>query len=409
MRTLIRLAVLGIALALAVQASPVFAVPGNWSWVDVTLQAEQQQPMLLVAGTLPESVKLPYEGELAVPAGTQIQWAGEILGGDASKDPTMKYSKVSSEGGMDRYRFTLTKSRTAQIEGLLMGATSSNGAEYLTKVSWTAPQPVPEVRINARIPSSARIVRASDGAALQPSDGGFSYYSKTVKDVAAGQTIDLDFSYEIAAAGASGAGSATGRSDSGSVTLIVLGALGGLVALAYGVRGKLAARADDDAAEDDDDDFGTAAEEAMPEHSEGELADERPSEKPNGSRYIAAVLVVGAIIVAFMIAARIGTTPPTTDGKITRSFGSASACQATSLVLAPASGVDLAQQGEQVINAFQGMEGIGDVTLDVTSARMDVAWCESSQSEATVAQALASTGLVSVSSKSSAPISPSSQ
>lgn len=431
MRKYLRLAVIGIASLLVMQASAAFAAADQWSWVDVTLQTEQQQPMLLVAGTLPEKAKLPYEGELAVPTGTQIQWVGEILGGDASKDPTMQYTKVSSANGMDIYRFTLTKSRTAQIEGLLMGSVGSTGSQYTANVKWVAPNAVPEVRMNARIPASAKIVQPSEGAAIQSGDSGFSYYSKTVKDVKPGQPVDLAFAYEIGAAtGAAGTGTATTGGDSPAVILIILGCLAGFVALAYGVQRKMAAKNQD--AEDLEVAAYPGADEVRPGKSVpvktasdasaksqsakantgasvsvAEAEDEPATRKK--SPVVPALIVIAVFIAGFLIAGRMGTTPAARDGKITRSFGSASACQSSSLVLAPTEGVDLAKQGEAVINAFQGMEGIGSVTLDTATGAMEVGWCESSQTEASVAQALAATGLVTVASQSSAPAAPSAQ
>ncbi len=121
-----------------------------------------------------------------------------------SADPELTYTK-STVDGSDVYRFTLTKSRIAQIEIVTSDAAGFDGKNYTPAVKWTATQAVPEVRLSARIPQSAQIVQAAPGAALQPGDSGYSFYTKSVKDVKPGDQLDMTFSYQVGAAPASGA------------------------------------------------------------------------------------------------------------------------------------------------------------------------------------------------------------
>jgi hypothetical protein len=57
-------------------------------------------------------------------------------------------------------------------------------------------------------------------------------------------------------------------------------------------------------------------------------------------------------------------------------------------------GVDLAKKGDKLVDAFTGLEGVGDVTLDLASSTVEVKFCESKQTEDSVRKALEGTGLV---------------
>ena len=106
------------AAVFALAVSPVttgFAAPATWERVDVTQHSEQGGGVLLVSGELPATASLPADAQLSVPAGSGLQWIGEILGGASADDPELKFTKTTVNGN-DLYRFTLTKSRTAQIE-----------------------------------------------------------------------------------------------------------------------------------------------------------------------------------------------------------------------------------------------------------------------------------------------------
>lgn len=388
-----------MSLVIFAQATVALAEPSGWKTIDVTLQSEQQQSMLLVSGELPPNAKLPQEAELAVPAGMQLQWVGEILGGDPSKDPELKYVK-STENGMDIYRFTLTKARIAQVEGTVPGAASFDGTNYITGLKWTAWQAVPEVRISQRIPQGSQVVQAAPGASLQPGGTGYSYYTKTVKEPKAGDVVELSFSYSLPAAGSAAQGGTSGSTtDTLVLTIIMVIFVGGFGLLAFNVNKKMAAKQ----ALDDP----SPRKSPKPVQSEVSVAASKPSKKktsrpepvaeaapPKKMKPVIPMLVVGVFVIGFAIAGAKGTSAAVVDGKISRDFGAPSACQSASLPFTANQGVDLAQQGEKLLEAFQGMDGVGEVTVDLTQSKIDMAWCESSQSEESMRQALSSSGLI---------------
>ena len=124
------------AAVFALAVSPVttgFAAPTTWERVDVTQHSEQGGGVLLVSGELPATASLPADAQLSVPAGSGLQWIGEILGGASADDPELKFTKTTVKGN-DLYRFTLTKSRTAQIEVPLTESMAFDGTTYTSFV-----------------------------------------------------------------------------------------------------------------------------------------------------------------------------------------------------------------------------------------------------------------------------------
>lgn len=384
------------AAVMAFSASPARAASVEWKTVDVTLQTEQGQSMLLVSGELPADASLPYETELAVPAGTDLQWIGEILGGPAADDPTLEYTKSTAEG-MDVYKFTLTKSRIAQVEGLVQGMSGFDGANYTSSLKWTAWQPVGEVRLNHRIPASAQIVQPATGAETQQGGGGYNYYTKAVTEPKAGDVLDLTFSYALPAA-APASTNAGNSSSTGFLIVILLSAVAGLALVAYKVSVKMAGKnapaAVSVATTSSRKSSSPSAEESSAESvtEEPDEAEDAPAKRP--SPLVPVLVVVGVFVAAFLVAGNMGTSAKAIDGTIKKSFGAASPCASASIPVTPKQGVDLESQGVQLIDAFTGHEGIGDVTLDLKAMRIDMTFCESEQTEASIRQILSGTGLV---------------
>lgn len=346
-----------VALLILGVASPAVAAAADWQSVDVILHADEQQPMLLVSGSLPAGTQLPAEVELAVPAGTQVLWIGEILGGPVSADPQVQYVK-RTEGEMDIYAFTLTESLTAQIEAEALRPGTADGVSFSSTIRWTAWRDLAEVHIAQRLPQGTTIGQKADGATMEPGAPGYTYYAKTVSNPRAGDVIELAFTYTPGAAPAPTTSTAGSGASSG--VLWVVGAVFAvfLGLLIYRVRGN------------------------------AETRRLKPTTVICG---VAGILVIG---VAFAVNA--STAPRAVGATITKSFGAANPCAAASIPVTANEGVDLATQGEQIIDAFTGMEGVGDVTLDVARSVVEITFCESSQSEASVRQTIASTGLVSV-------------
>jgi len=403
----IRIAAVLVAVLAALTALPAFAAEPVWESVTVGQQSgEQEDAVMLVSGQLPADAKLPAEVELALPAGTPLQWVGEILGGPASEDPDVQYTKTTV-GGMDVYRFTLTKSRIAQIEGLIHGADGTDGANRTTAIKWTAWRDLPKVELQQRIPQGAQIVSPVEGATTSPGPSGYSFYGTSVTNVVAGQPLELAFAYSAPAAAAPVAATPPAASNSGADTLVVFLLVAafalGMGALVWSVRRKLAVKSGEEPAKPATSRAKTqstpvsrAEPEPVDEVEEAEPDEETANRSAARKRNFAVVAVVGVLVVGVLVIASNTTAGTVKGGKITKSYGSASECSSTTVVVAAKPGVDLAKQGTQLIDVFQGQEGVGTVTLDVERSVIDIKYCESSQSDGSLRQLLSGTGLVTV-------------
>lgn len=379
-----------LALAFAGVASPAVAAQSAWSFVDVTLQYLNGQSLLLVGGELPEGTPLPYEGELAVPAGSQLLWIGEILGGPTENDPQVQYVK-RTEGNLDIYTFTLTQSRVAQAEVYLLGGNTFDGQTYTSALKWQAWQDLPEVRVAHQLPRGAQITQASESATMQAGDANNSYYAKKVANVKAGDVLDLSFAWKVAPVATGGGETAS----SGTIAYVIVGGAAVLLLglLFFAVRSGKTTDADEDEA-DEAPLRPRPAVASAPTQVEAEEEDAAPTRRVKPAVVLAGLSVLVAVAVVVGMSA--GSPAKANGGVFTKDFGAVSPCSSTSLAVVPNAGVDLAKDGSKVVDSFLGQEGVGVVTLDTAASTMKVEFCTSSQTEDSVRQIVANSGLVTV-------------
>jgi hypothetical protein len=197
------LAVLGLALwagpAAAQEAQP--AARAAWQSVDVTLldSAEVADPLMIVSARLPVGTQLPAEIAVPIPADGQIQWAGEILGGDVSQDPQAQ-PRIESGEGYDLAVYTLRRARAAQVEVVATGAASTSGTQRTARLAWASPVAVPQVTVAIRVAAGSKVPKAPAGSSRR-ADGrdGTVQYVRTYKAVKAGQRLTMELVYRPAA------------------------------------------------------------------------------------------------------------------------------------------------------------------------------------------------------------------
>lgn len=402
------------AIALAILSAPIEAVaaPSAWQKMDIALHLEKAGGVMLVSGELPLQATLPTEAELSVPAGSQLQWIGQIMGGDPSADPALTYTKTTV-GSSDVYRFTLTESRIAQVEVLKDDALGFDGTDYEPALSWTATQEVPEVRLAVRVPQGAEILRADPEATLQTAGGGYSMYAKTISNVSAGSQLNLSFAYQApspAAQGVSAASSGTGTSAQVLVVLVVLAA-GGAALIA--IRRKSRLLAPSDASQAHPFDPGDM-ESVNGEPKKGARQAQRSQASPPKSTVVEveedgsgrrsslgrstrnlvtagiAIAVVGAVIVL------VGETtkPQMVGDSITQTFSQGQPCSSATIALNLPAGSAPTDVATTLFEALQPLDGMNTATLNAATSVLEVGFCESKANEAVVRQALEPTGLV---------------
>ena len=395
-----------VLVAVVMTVSPVahaVASTVGWERVDVTLHNEQSGGVILVQGTLPDSVGLPAQIELWAPEGSVLQWAGEILGGPASQDPGREVSK-STEGGHDVYRFTLEQSRQAQIEIMTGGDVSADGLEYSSSLVWTPAQDVPLVRLIVRVPQTAQVVRTSEGATMEPGGSGFSYYTKTFPDVRAGDPLELTFGYTVPAAQGAGA-QRPSDSSSGLFVAIALAALAFLVLLfvmiGREVRAASSRRSSQQLSETGESAVlpgqeGPGVTDDLVEAEEGYGVDSEPHQdvtRPMKRNLFAGVVAAVLILTVFVVAGE--TSKPTTSADaISQTFSPGEPCLTATIPLDVPGGSDPKATAETIFEALRPVAGMNSATYRIETATLDVGFCESETSEAVIVQALESTGLV---------------
>lgn len=220
---------LSLVAAILFPSSRALAAPAAWDSMDLTLSHEGAESFLIVGGELRASTPLPADVELAVPAGSEIQWVGEVLGMDPSADIAVK-TKKRTEKGMDIYSFKLTKSRTAQIEAVWKKAPKRKGNTFRTGYTWTPAQSLPFVRTSIRLPQAAKVTEPVEGAKTYPGETGYILYSKEFKNIRAGRELEMNVGYTLPGVGEDPAEEARRIGN-----LIIIGLLGLIAVIAMSV------------------------------------------------------------------------------------------------------------------------------------------------------------------------------
>ena len=294
--------ILGVAAIVFVLASPTLALAANASWrsVDLTLiQGQSGQPTLLVFGQLPANATLPANVSLAIPVGARVGWAGEILDGDPSKDPSVKYT-VKTGKSYDLVEFTLTTSRKGQVEVAVPKAVVTKGAATQATIDVVAPFGISSSTLLIQLPTGATVTSKAAGAAAT-TDASGTRYKRVVTKISNGDRLRLTVAYKGGAAIGSGATSsvpqpalATAATPSSPASpLLVISVLGLLMSLAVVLTKRFSPEfaaahdVDDDAADDPQDDQPDEYEHAEPdEPDEVEPAQECGPDCACGSRDI---------------------------------------------------------------------------------------------------------------------------
>lgn len=131
-----RLLAIALALALLFPASAM-AGPVREYQLQYEPTGDAGAALMIVSALVDPQLTLPVTIDVPVPHGSTLLWAGEILGGDPTQDPT-RATTVEQVGDMDVYTFTVEQSYTAQLE-LQLPAPSVSGSTVSASVDWTNP------------------------------------------------------------------------------------------------------------------------------------------------------------------------------------------------------------------------------------------------------------------------------
>jgi hypothetical protein len=210
--------VLGVP-ALALAAS----TPAANGSIDVQAWPESGQLVVVVALTVPPSVQLPTTVRIPVPAKANIQWAGEVLGGDPNSDPARKYKIKKSPAGGSYAEFTVETTRSAQVDSLLPVVQTSGNA-VSAAFDWIQSVSSPTTTISVRTPAKVSNVKITPApsAAAQYDAAGEALYAGDLLTLTAGSTTKVSLSYSTESTSAA---TTSSSAQSKSLLYFVLAAL----------------------------------------------------------------------------------------------------------------------------------------------------------------------------------------
>ncbi|MDO8964243.1 MAG: cupredoxin domain-containing protein [Coriobacteriia bacterium] len=221
---------LAVLLLVLAPATALAAWPlARFSSLQAVIHESTEGPVLILSGTIPESVKLPVTVSFPVPHGAEIVWAGEVLGGDLSQDIVARPMITEDTPAIDLATFSVTKSRNVQVEVMVPGATVRQGESTVASVTLTVPSAMPTAAVSLRIPETASVVTMSPGLVREPGPTGFVYLTYTATNVKPGTVLSASAVYTggTSATGAAAVPTGTAAPGGDSTALIV-----GVVALA---------------------------------------------------------------------------------------------------------------------------------------------------------------------------------
>lgn len=201
------------------EATPV--APSQVTEVQCWMGAEPGEAVVIVAVTIPDTVELPATVRIPVIDGMNLDWAGEISGGDASEDIQRDYVIEAGANGGSYAELTLTDYHNAQIDFsgkqlVTDGDTVSAEFPFVQSVDSSA------TVFTVRVPAGVSDVNISPQPESDTStnDSGETLYSLPTMTLATGESTTVSVSYSV--------GSSSGSTD--SITLLA-GVLAGVAAV----------------------------------------------------------------------------------------------------------------------------------------------------------------------------------
>lgn len=167
--------------------------------------------------TVPDSVKLPAELEFNFPISAQLQWSGEIMGGDTSKDIQVMPTKISGDEQVNRYKVTLTNSHIFQVEGSDEPFTANKDGVVVTTIGYKPATDADALVLGVEVPPTATVQQQEGLSDLGTGNTGQVYgYSLPNAKADKAQAVEVGYKSK----GASSQAGAT-KSNTLLITLVV--------------------------------------------------------------------------------------------------------------------------------------------------------------------------------------------
>lgn len=184
-----------VSIAVALPAVAFAAAPTAGGPVDVQVWPQDGQTIVISSVELPATTKLPAIVRIPVIPGSKVEWAGEIVGADASSDLPRDYKLVDGVGGQYA-EFYLTTSRRGQLDSVASSLTVS-GTTVSTTVNWIQTVASDETLFSVRLPGGISQVKISPAPQGSPTtnDAGEALYVLPAATLKAGAPTVISLSY----------------------------------------------------------------------------------------------------------------------------------------------------------------------------------------------------------------------
>lgn len=150
--------------------------------------------LFLESAEYAKDAPLPIPVKLAVPKGARVSWAGEVLGGDVSKDITARYG-VTPKKDYDEVAFTLAKTRSAQVEAEWSGVTVKGDLSEIS-LAWVQRYPAGQVDFGFKAPVQDSVVKMTPSWTRSSKDSdNLSFYVTEPVSLPVGGKLDVTISY----------------------------------------------------------------------------------------------------------------------------------------------------------------------------------------------------------------------
>ncbi|MCL2491560.1 MAG: hypothetical protein FWE87_02275 [Coriobacteriia bacterium] len=202
----------------------------------VAAQMYEQHPIIFISATVDDETELPTQVPVALPAGVQIEWVGEISGAEAVDDQETTYEKLETKDGWDIYLVDLTDYRTLQIEAgmtepYIVTEGSANGSASFT---YAPAVDVDSLMLAVEIPATVTNFDQNQGyEVFAQGIGGGMLVGPTFTDVKAGEDKTVSLNFETAPAVDDTAAASGGVDSFNAVVIVLVLALLILIALLF--------------------------------------------------------------------------------------------------------------------------------------------------------------------------------
>lgn len=358
---------------------------------------------LMLNITLPESTKLPAEVEFNFPMQTRIAWAGEILGGDSSKDPQIEATKVSGDSEMTRYKVTVTKSRVFQIEGSENPPMKNADADTIVEtVGYKPATDTDSMILAAEIPKTGTIVQQNDIQSLGDGTVGV-VYGYNVGATKANEGKSAEIAYKTTA-------NAVQKGSTGNNTLVVVLvvilvlAVMGLIIIAASMRAKQSQEGKSAPSKKVTKGSGSAA---KPQNSSQKSAEksepvaqtkggqekskdeEKTGLKPKTLALIITAVVIVIAAIAIVVAGTASSKVSEVNGVYYKEFAQGDPCQEVHFEITDAAMSDSKKAANEVFDKLGNADfQILSASLDPAKKVLTVKFCESKATSAKIEELL---------------------